>query len=154
MYTPQEIIAIQKQKKEGKRIVALSGCFDLLHHGHLFLLREAKEQGDVLVVFLNSDASVKRAKGESRPIKHEHERKEMLLALRFVDHVVIFDDDTPLRLLEELQPDVYCNGSDWGVRSIEKPALDRYGGVLHIIALQEGYSTTRIIDRIIKGNKQ
>src|SRR5204862_2624113 len=110
-------------KAGGKRIVTLNGSFDLLHVGHLHILREAKRQGDVLIVGLNSDASVRGYKGPARPIIPRAERARMLLALRAVDYVHIFDEAVPMPFLEQVKPNVHVNGSEYGKDCIEAPTV-------------------------------
>lgn len=144
--TQKEIVTIADSlRKEGKRIVAVSGAFDILHIGHVTFLRKAKEQGDVLIVLQNSDASVKRHKGSKRPIISQEERMEVVAALESVDYVVLLDEDTPIQLLNKLKPQLFCNGSDWGTECIEKEACE-----IIIIPLVEGRSTTNIIKKIRK----
>jgi len=144
----QMLLAISSRtKEEGKRVVAVSGTFDILHAGHVFFLEEAKRQGDILVVFLNSDASVKRYKGAERPIIPQEERIKIITALACVNYSFIFNDDNPNKILEFLKPDVYCNGSEWGTNCIEKDIVEKNGGVLCVIEHQ-GQSTTDIIKKI------
>ncbi len=135
-------------RTQGKRIVTINGSFDLLHAGHLFILEEAKRQGDVLIVGLNSDASVKRYKSADRPLIPEAERAQMLLALRCVDYVHIFDEDVPMPFLEEVRPDVHVNGSEYGNECIEAPAVRQHGGTIHIVEKIPGLSTSQIIAKI------
>jgi D-beta-D-heptose 7-phosphate kinase/D-beta-D-heptose 1-phosphate adenosyltransferase len=135
-------------RAQGKCIVSLNGSFDLLHAGHLFILEEAKAQGDVLVVGLNSDASVKRYKAADRPIVPESERARMLLALRCVDYVHVFDEDIPMPFLEAIDPHVHVNGSEYGPDCIEAPTIKALGGKLHIVDKVPGLSTSGLLDRI------
>jgi rfaE bifunctional protein nucleotidyltransferase chain/domain len=132
------------------RTVFTNGCFDLLHPGHVDLLERARALGDRLVVGLNSDASVRRLKGEHKPYVNEADRRRMLLALRAVDEVVIFDEDTPLALIQQVQPDVLVKGGDWPVERIVGAAevLARGGQVLSL-SLLPGYSTTTIVEDIV-----
>ena len=144
--TQKEIVTIAETlRKEGKQVVAVSGAFDLLHIGHVTFLKKAKEQGDVLIVLQNTDASVKRYKGSERPIIPQEERIEVIAALESVDYVVLFDEDTPIRLLNKLKPQLFCNGSDWGKECIEKDVCE-----ISVIPLIEGCSTTNIIQKIHK----
>jgi len=133
----------------GRTIVFTNGVFDLLHTGHLQLLEDSAAQGDVLVVAINSDASVKRLKGPERPIYPEHERAEILLALKWVDAVTIFDDDTPLESIRRVRPDVLVKGAEYGTGAIvgEDDVLS-WGGRVWRYPMREGYSTTRIVERI------
>lgn len=136
--------------KQGKRIVALSGSFDILHAGHVAYLEDARAQGDALIVLLNSDSSVKLYKGEGRPIVSEYDRARVLAALRAVDAVVLFDEVTPIRALSVLQPDIYANGADWGRDCIERPTVESYGGTLHIFSSDRAkQSSTEIIERAV-----
>jgi D-beta-D-heptose 7-phosphate kinase/D-beta-D-heptose 1-phosphate adenosyltransferase len=134
----------------GKRIVFTNGCFDLLHPGHLYTLTQAKALGDVLVVAINSDASVKRLKGEQRPILNQEERAVMLSALAVVDYVTIFAEDTPLDVIRLLLPDVLVKGGDWGADAVVgREVVETHGGKVVLIPYQAGFSTTDIIERII-----
>ena len=138
-------------RKEGKRIVTTNGSFDLLHAGHLQLLKEAKEQGDVLIVGLNSDASVKQYKSKDRPIIPQEYRAEMLAAIRYVDYVVIMDEpEIAVPLVTMVKPDVHVNGSEYGENCIEAGAVKKNGGRLHIVKLKEGLSTTEIVGKICR----
>ena len=140
---------IDSQKKDGKKIVFTNGCFDILHVGHLRYLEEAKMFGDILVIGLNSDASVKRLKGDKRPIVPEYERAEMLLGLKCVDYVVIFEEDTPVELLGEVKPDVHVKGGDYTKERLpEAEIVERNGGRVEIVSLIKGKSTTNIVKKI------
>lgn len=131
------------------KLVFTNGCFDLLHPGHVDLLQRARALGDRLIVGLNSDESVRTLKGPTRPIWSEQERAAMLLALRCVDQVVIFNERTPARLIEDLRPDVLVKGGDWPVdKIVGAKTVQRYGGEVHSIPLLEGYSTTSLIARL------
>jgi D-beta-D-heptose 7-phosphate kinase/D-beta-D-heptose 1-phosphate adenosyltransferase len=138
----------KRLRAQGKRLVTLNGSFDLLHAGHLYILEEAKAQGDILIVGLNSDASVKRYKSKDRPIIPEAERAKMLSGLRCVDYVHVFDEDTPLAFLEEVKPEVHVNGSEYGADCIEAPLIKLHGGRIHIVEKIPGLSTSQILDRI------
>ncbi len=140
----------QMLKAQGKRIVTINGSFDLLHAGHLYILEQARAQGDVLIVGLNSDASVKRYKSKDRPIIPEEERARMLLGLRCVDYLHVFDEDAPMAFLEEVKPHVHVNGSEYGSDCIEAPTVKRHGGVIHIVEKISGLSTSQILSRIQK----
>jgi D-beta-D-heptose 7-phosphate kinase / D-beta-D-heptose 1-phosphate adenosyltransferase len=133
-------------KAKGKRIVSVNGSFDILHNGHLHILNEARQQGDVLIVGLNSDASVKGYKGPSRPHVQEQRRAEMLLALRMVDYVHIFDEADPIAFLKEIQPHVHVNGSEYGENCIESETVRRGGGAIHIVSRIPGLSTSNLIE--------
>lgn len=140
---------VTRLRADGKRIVTTNGCFDLLHWGHLQYLSEARALGDVLICALNSDASVHRLKGPTRPIWPERVRALQLAALECVDGVVVFDEDTPIRFLETVRPDVHVKGADYtGRRLVEEDALDKWGGKLHLAGFAEGFSTTSLIERL------
>lgn len=139
---------VKKLKKQGKKIVTCNGCFDILHAGHIKFLREAKAQGDVLIVGLNSDSSVKQNKGVERPINNENNRAEVLAALEMVDYVIIFNEKTPIPLLGIIKPNVHVNGEEYGKNCIEAETVKKYGGKLQIVKLKEGYSTTNLIKKI------
>ena len=151
----KDIISLARRlKKSGNTIALISGCFDILHKGHVHVLEESKKQGDVLVVLLNSDRSVKSYKGPTRPIVGEKDRATVLAALRAVDYVVLFNERVPLALVEAIQPDVYCNGSDWGTDFPERKVVEAYGGRIHLIKIKKGTSTSSIIDKILKKGKK
>jgi rfaE bifunctional protein nucleotidyltransferase chain/domain len=135
-------------RAQGKRIATINGSFDLLHAGHLHILEEARRQGDVLFVGVNSDASVKRYKSADRPLISEADRARMLLALRCVDYVHVFDEDAPMAFLEEVRPDVHVNGSEYGADCIEAPVVKKHGGRIHIVEKVPGLSTSAIIEKI------
>lgn len=137
------------ESSKGKKIVFTNGCFDILHRGHLLYLKEARSLGDLLFVGLNSDQSIKRLKGESRPINSELDRKLMLESLRFVDCVEIFEEDTPLELIIEVSPDVLVKGGDWRPSDIvgSEFVLSK-GGEVRSLSFVEGHSTTSIIEKI------
>jgi len=133
----------------GLTIVLTNGCFDLVHVGHLHTFREAKKWGDILVVGINSDRSVKALKGESRPIISQNDRCALLSALEPVDFVIVFDADTAAGLLEKIQPHVYVKGGDYSLDNLpEKPVLDRLKTIVKFTPLIQGISTTEIIRKI------
>lgn len=136
---------------EGKKVVFTNGCFDILHRGHVEYLAKAADLGDVLVVGLNSDSSVRRLKGEGRPVNDEQSRAAVLSALEAVDVVVIFDEDTPENLIRDVKPDVLVKGSDYRIEDIVGAdfVLGR-GGKVVTVDFVEGFSTTSIIDRMSK----
>ncbi len=133
----------------GRRVVFTNGCFDILHLGHVQYLAFARSQGDALVVGLNSDASVRRNKGPRRPIVPEDERAALLLALRCVDYVVLFDEETPLRLVEHLVPDVLVKGRDWAHYVAGREVVEAAGGCVVLADLVPGRSTTGLVERIL-----
>jgi D-beta-D-heptose 7-phosphate kinase/D-beta-D-heptose 1-phosphate adenosyltransferase len=138
-------------RAHGGKIVFTNGCFDLLHPGHVTYLEAARALGDALVVGLNSDASVKRLeKGDERPILTEEERAAILLGLRSVDYVIVFDGDTPLELIRKILPDVLVKGGDWSLDQIVgRDVVEAAGGTVRTIAFVEGKSTTSIVERIL-----
>ena len=134
---------------QGKKIVFTNGCFDILHVGHVRYLTAAKNFGDVLIVGLNTDESVKKLKGASRPINNQDDRAEVLLGLKAVDHVIFFGEDTAENLIAELQPDVYVKGGDYTLETLpEAKIVQAYGGQIELVKLVEGKSTTKIIEKI------
>ncbi|MSO21041.1 MAG: D-glycero-beta-D-manno-heptose 1-phosphate adenylyltransferase [Acidobacteria bacterium] len=145
-------VIAENLRREGRRMVFTNGCFDLLHPGHIYLLREAKKLGEVLIVGMNSDASVKRLKGESRPIVPEQDRAEAIGGLESVDHVVLFAEDDPLELLNAIRPDVLIKGDDYKESEVVgADLLKSYGGVVRLIPLRRGISTTRLVEKIRSG---
>lgn len=136
-------------KEQGKTVVFTNGCFDLLHAGHLYSFEQAKQFGDVLVVAVNSDASVRRLKGDTRPIVDEMNRMQMVNALQYVDYVTLMDDDDPSRILSVLQPDIVVKGRDWeGKYMPEREIIESYGGTFRFLDSREGLSTTEVINKI------
>jgi len=133
----------------GGKVVFTNGVFDLIHPGHVRYLQEARQLGDLLIVGLNSDRSVRAIKAPGRPLNPEHERAEVLLSLTSVDAVVVFDEDTPHRLIEVIQPDLLVKGADWGPAEIVgRDIVEARGGRVVRIELAPGYSTTSLIRRI------
>lgn len=137
------------KENQGKKIVFTNGCFDILHRGHVAYLNQAKSLGDVLVLGLNSDASVKRLKGESRPINSEKDRKFVLENLKSIDAVFIFDEDTPYELISKIQPNVLAKGGDWRVDQIVgSDIVLEAGGEVKSLNFIDGFSTTSIIEKM------
>ena len=135
--------------RKGKKIVFTNGCFDILHAGHVRYLKKAKSLGDILVVGLNSDKSIKRIKGKDRPIVSEGERAEVLSGLESVDYVVLFSDDTPIKLIEKIKPNVLVKGSDWKKgKIVGEDFVKSMGGKTVRARLVQGKSTTNIIKKI------
>lgn len=133
----------------GKTIVTTNGCFDILHVGHVRYLEKTKSFGDYLIVLLNSDKSVKSIKGPSRPINNEKDRAEILSALRCVDYVVLFDEDSPKNLLDEMKPDVYTKGADYTMETLpEADIMKKNGTRVEFIDFVEGKSTTKTIEKM------
>jgi rfaE bifunctional protein nucleotidyltransferase chain/domain len=149
--TRTEILAISNRRKNGSKIVFTNGCFDILHVGHTRYLTDAKSQGDILVVGLNSDNSVKGLKGNGRPVVSELERKEVLLSLKPVDFVCIFDEETPFELIKEIMPDVLVKGGDWPVdKIVGNEIVTKNGGKVYSLPFHPGHSSTALIERIVK----
>ena len=146
----EELIEItRKLQCDGKKVVSTSGCFDILHAGHVTYLEEAKKKGDILVVLLNSDESVKGLKGKERPIVPEIERAIVVSGLRCVDYVCIFEESTPCDILSKFKPDSFIKGGDYaGVFIPEMNVLYSYGGIVEYVTLVEGWSSTNIIEKI------
>lgn len=133
----------------GKKIVFTNGCFDILHHGHLSYLAAAASLGNILVVGVNTDASVRKLKGEERPLTHENDRAFQLASMLVVDGVCLFNEDTPLDLIKTIRPDVLAKGGDYTIDTIVgADFVQSYGGQIAIIPFVNGYSTTGIIERI------
>jgi rfaE bifunctional protein nucleotidyltransferase chain/domain len=140
---------IRALRRQGKRIVFTNGCFDLIHPGHVRYLRAAKRLGHVLVVGLNSDASVRRLKGPSRPLVPQHDRCEVMAALEMVDYVTVFNEGTPYNLIKQVQPDVLVKGGDWQADQIVGADIVRLrGGTVRSLRFASGYSTTRLVETI------
>lgn len=140
---------IRYLRKQGKTIVVTNGCFDILHAGHVRYLKKSKEFGDVLIVGLNSDKSVKIIKGPKRPINNEQDRAEVLCALSSVDYVILFDEPSPRDLLEVIKPNIYTKGADYSLKTLpEADVVLKNNGWVEFIELVEGRSTTKIIDKI------
>ena len=138
-------------KAEGKKVVFTNGCFDLLHRGHLHLFREAKKLGDILIVAINNDLSVKKLKGPKRPILPEADRAELIGALEMVDYVTLFDEADPYHLIKELQPNVLVKGGDWTTeRIIGGDVVEKEGGRVVAVPYLDGYSTTQMIERMCR----
>ena len=137
-------------KAAGKTVVFTNGCFDILHCGHVSYLEFARQQGDLLVLGINSDASVRRNKGEDRPINGEQDRARVLAALECIDYVVLFDEDEPAGLIGELLPDVLVKGEDWAHYVSGREAVEAAGGKVVLARMVEGRSTTGTIERILQ----
>jgi rfaE bifunctional protein nucleotidyltransferase chain/domain len=147
---------IDRLKGEGKKIAFTNGCFDILHVGHVRYLRDAGKIGDILILALNSDTSVRAIKGDKRPLVPEDERADVMASLEFINYVTIFHELTPLALIEYLQPDVITKGGDWTEENVVgRDSVKRWGGRVVIIPETPGASTTNIVEKIIKvyGNK-
>lgn len=141
----------QQLKKEGRKIVFTNGVFDIIHRGHVAYLNEAKALGDYLIVGLNADASVKRLKGDSRPVNKEEDRKFVMENLKAVDEVIIFTEDTPFNLISRIIPDILVKGGDWKEDQIVgSDIVKQNGGKVFSLKFIDNYSTTGIIEKIIK----
>jgi len=147
---------IERHKQEGKKIATTNGSFDLLHIGHIYVLESAKKLTDIFIVLLNSDSSIKRAKGPSRPIVSEKERAEMLSALECIDYIVIFDEDKPLNLIKEIQPNLHIKGGTFIPEKIkeEKELVESWNGNHITLPIVEGYSTTNLINKILGNHRE
>jgi rfaE bifunctional protein nucleotidyltransferase chain/domain len=142
-------------KKENKKVVFTNGCFDILHAGHVDYIAKAKEKGDVLIVAVNSDASMKRIKGELRPVVPQNERAFIISNLKPVDYVVIFEEDTPYEVIKQLVPDVLVKGEDWSVENIVgRDIVESNGGKVETIKFVNNQSTTNIIKTVLERFKE
>jgi len=140
---------ISKIKSQNKKIVFTNGCFDILHIGHVRYLEQSKSFGDILIVGLNSDLSVKKLKGPTRPINNESDRAELLCALRCVDYVTIFNENSPINLIEKIKPDIYTKGADYTIETLpEAKTVMENNGKVEFIKFVEGKSTTNIVNKI------
>jgi rfaE bifunctional protein nucleotidyltransferase chain/domain len=148
--TLDELIKIAAQaRRTGKSVVFTNGCFDLLHRGHVHVLRQAKAAGDLLVVAINSDQSVKAIKGPTRPVAAEMDRLELIAAMEMVDYVILFDEPDPSKLITAIKPNVLAKGGDWGADEVVgADIVEREGGRVLLVPYLKGYSTTEIIERI------
>lgn len=139
----------EKWQNEGHKIVFTNGCFDIVHLGHIDYLEKARNLGDKLILGLNTDASVKRLKGESRPVVNEYARSRMMAAFEFIDAVVLFDEPTPKELIEKVKPDILVKGDDYTIETIVgADFVIGKGGQVKTIPLVKGYSTTSLIEKI------
>ncbi len=141
---------VQQLKSEGKTIVTNNGSYDIVHLGHILGLFEAKQQGDILIVGVNSDFSVKSYKGPDRPINDEKMRSHLLAALSCTDYVFLFDDLDPRDWLNKIQPHIHTNGAEYGENCIEREVVESHGGKIHLLSMVDGYKTTNIIQKIKK----
>ena len=149
-YSREELVGTRAGWKDaGKTVVLTNGCYDLLHPGHIRLLEKARSLGDILILALNSDDSVRRLKGPSRPLIPERERAEVALGLAAVDAVTLFDEDTPRELIAAVLPDVLVKGADWAHWIAGREEVEAAGGQVMALALEPGYSTTGIVEEIL-----
>jgi rfaE bifunctional protein nucleotidyltransferase chain/domain len=146
---PGLIAARTEWKRAGKTVVFTNGCYDLLHPGHIRLLEQARSLGDILILALNSDDSVRRLKGPSRPLMPEQDRVEVAASLEAVDAVTLFDEDTPRELIAAVLPDVLVKGADWSHFVAGREEVEASGGRVLTLALEPGYSTTGIVEKIL-----
>jgi D-beta-D-heptose 7-phosphate kinase/D-beta-D-heptose 1-phosphate adenosyltransferase len=140
-------------KQEGKRVVFTNGCYDVLHPGHVRLLEQARSLGDVLILALNSDESVRRLKGPARPLFPLEERASLAAALEAVDAVAVFDEDTPRELIAAVLPDILVKGADWSHFIAGREEVEAAGGKVVTIPLEQGYSTTNIVQEVLDRNR-
>ena len=144
-------VIILDYRRKGKKIAFTNGCFDILHYGHVKYLEDAKKEADILVVAVNTDNSVKRLKGVKRPLRALRDRMKILSGLSSVDYVVSFDEDTPLKIIKYLKPDMLIKGADYRVNDIvRKDIVKSYGGTVRQVNYLKGRSVTSLIDKIIK----
>ena len=144
-------LVLQQEQAKGKKIVFTNGCFDILHQGHVRYLYEARQAGDLMVMGVNSSDSIRRLKGPKRPINPLDERMEILASLYFVDYVTSFEEDTPLELITQLQPDILIKGGDWDISTIVgREIVEARGGKVFNLPLVEGKATTGTIERILE----
>jgi rfaE bifunctional protein nucleotidyltransferase chain/domain len=150
LYSRSELLAERAcWRRDGRRVVFTNGCYDLLHPGHVRLLEQARSLGDLLVLALNSDASVARLKGPTRPLIPEADRAQTAAALEAVDAVTLFDEDTPRELIAALLPDVLVKGADWAHWIAGREDVEAAGGQVLALALEPGYSTTNIVEKLL-----
>lgn len=150
IYSRRELIGLRAGwKRDGKIVVFTNGCYDILHPGHIRLLERARSLGDVLILALNTDASVQRLKGPTRPLISQDDRAELACALEAVDAVTFFDEETPRELIAEVLPDVLVKGADWAHFIAGREEVEAAGGKVMALPLEPGYSTTDIVQEII-----
>jgi len=150
IYTREQLLVEREQwRREGRKVVFTNGCYDILHPGHIRLLESARSLGDVLILALNTDASVQRLKGPTRPLIPENERAELAAALEAVDAVTFFDEDTPRELIAAVLPDILIKGADWAHFIAGREEVEAAGGQVLALPLEPGYSTTGILEEVI-----
>ena len=151
LYSRADLVHARAQwRRDGKTVVFTNGCYDILHPGHIRLLEKARSLGDILILALNTDASVARLKGPTRPLISETERAEMAMALEAVDAVTFFDEDTPRELIAEVLPDILIKGADWAHFIAGREEVEAAGGKVMALALEPGYSTTNIVEILLQ----
>lgn len=140
---------LNELKSQGKRIIFTNGCFDILHWGHVYYLKQAKELGDILVLALNTDDSVKKLKGDSRPINNQQDRALVINELKSIDYVTFFSEETPYNIIKILKPNIIAKGGDYSPEQVVgKDIIENYGGSVEIIPFVEGKSTTNIVNKM------
>jgi rfaE bifunctional protein nucleotidyltransferase chain/domain len=150
-YNREDLVRVRQDwKRAGKKVVFTNGCYDLLHPGHIRLLESARSLGDILILALNTDASVQRLKGPTRPLITQNDRAEVALALEAIDAVTFFNEDTPRELIAEVLPDVLIKGADWAHFVAGREEVEAAGGQVLTVPLEPGYSTTNVVDQILK----
>jgi rfaE bifunctional protein nucleotidyltransferase chain/domain len=150
-YARAELVRIRAEwKAAGKKVVFTNGCYDILHPGHIRLLENARNLGDVLILALNTDSSVQRLKGPKRPLLSQDERARVALSIQAVDAVTLFDEDTPRELIAEVLPDVLVKGADWSHFIAGREEVEAAGGQVLALPLEPGYSTTNIVEEIVR----
>ncbi|MBX5495920.1 MAG: adenylyltransferase/cytidyltransferase family protein [Bryobacteraceae bacterium] len=151
LYSREELIAARSEwKRAGKTVVFTNGCYDILHRGHIRLLESARSLGDVLILGLNTDGSVQRLKGPSRPLLPQAERARLLMALEAVDAVTLFDEDTPRELISQVLPDILVKGADWSHFIAGREEVEAAGGKVIALPLEPGFSTTSVVEEILR----
>jgi len=143
------LVVRQQWRREGRKVVFTNGCYDILHPGHVRLLESARSLGDILILALNTDASVQRLKGPTRPLIAENERAELAAALEAVDAVTFFDEDTPRELIAAVLPDILIKGADWAHFIAGREEVEAAGGQVLALPLEPGYSTTGILEEVL-----
>ena len=150
IYTREQLLAVRQDwKRQGRKVVFTNGCYDILHPGHIRLLESARSLGDILILALNTDSSVQRLKGPTRPLVSENERAELAAALEAVDAVTFFDEDTPRELIALVLPDILIKGADWAHFIAGREEVEAAGGQVLALPLEPGYSTTGILEEVL-----
>ena len=148
----KKIVSLAKSTE--KKVVFTNGCFDIIHGGHIEFLQKAKALGDILVVGLNTDKSVKQLKGENRPIKSEKERANILAALKYIDYITLFNETTPEKLIQEIRPDILVKGDDYKIDEVVgREIVEGYGAKVELIPIVQGHSTTQTLEKILEQHK-
>lgn len=148
-HRPDLVLQRQEWRTRGQKVVFTNGCYDILHPGHIRLLERAKSLGDILILALNTDASVQRIKGPSRPLLHETDRAELACGIAAIDAVTLFDEDTPRELIAAVLPDILIKGADWAHFIAGREEVEAAGGLVQALSLEPGYSTTGIVESVL-----